>query len=170
MQLSALPLIQPKEPTLMFQWFSHLCRSYLLALVATLCLLPIQAHAASYVSVKGATVNVRAQPSTRAAVQWQLDRGYPLRVLQKKGKWLQVADYEATLGWLFAPLTSTTPHRIVTAPKARLRAGPGTRHRILTTLQQGEILRTLETRKGWALVRIASGTQGWIARSLTWGW
>ncbi len=154
----------------MFQLFSHLYRSWLLALLATVCLLPLQAHAASYVSVKGATVNVRAQPTTRAAVQWQLDRGYPLRVLQKKGQWLQVADYEATLGWLFAPLTNTTPHRIVTAPKARLRAGPGTSHRILTTLQQGEILRTLETRNGWVLVRLANGTQGWMARSLTWGW
>lgn len=154
----------------MSQWFSHLCRSWLLALAATVYLLPLQAHAARYVSVKGAIVNVRAQPTTQAAVQWQLDRGYPLRVLQKKGQWLQVADYEATLGWVFAPLTNTTPHRIVTAPKARLRAGPGTKHRTLTTLQQGEILRTLTTRNGWVLVRLADGAQGWMARSLTWGW
>lgn len=133
--------------------------------------LPVAVHAADYASVRGATVNVREQPGTSAPVLWKLDRGYPLKIKQKKGQWLKVADFEATLGWIYAPLTSTTPHRIVTAPRARLRAGPGTRHRILGTLAQNEILRTLATRGGWVQVRRgANGQKGWVAKRLTWGW
>lgn len=150
---------------------SRLIRPFLAALATAALTLPVAAHAANYVSVRGATVNVREQPSTSAPVLWKLDRGYPLKIRQKKGQWLKVADFEATLGWIYAPLTSSTPHRIVTAPKARLRAGPGTGHRILATMQQNEILRTLGTRGGWVHVRRALNAQkGWVAKRLTWGW
>ncbi|MEB2347521.1 MAG: SH3 domain-containing protein [Comamonadaceae bacterium] len=138
-------------------------------LVAAL-ILPLAAHAAGYVSVRGSTIHVRAQPGTHAPIRWELDRGYPLRVRQKRGQWLQVADREATLGWVYAPLTGKAPHRIVTAPRARLRAGPGTGQRILATLQRNEILRTLATRGAWAQVQRASGQRGWVATRLTWGW
>lgn len=137
--------------------------------IAALALSPA-AQAADYVSIKGHAVNVRAQPSTRSSVEWELDNGYPLRVRQRKGQWLQVADHEATLGWVYAPLTRRTPHRIVTAARARLRAGPGTRHRILATLQGHEILRTLSTRGDWVQVQRQGGDRGWVARRLTWGW
>lgn len=146
-------------------------RHLLVALATAALTLPVAAHAADYVSVRGATVNVREQPGTSAPVLWQLDRGYPLKIKQKKGQWLKVADFEATLGWIYAPLTSSTPHRIVTAPKANLRAGPSTHQRILATMQQNEILRTLGTRGGWVQVRRALNDQkGWVAKRLTWGW
>lgn len=131
---------------------------------------PLAAQAAEFVSIKGNAVNVRAQPSTRAPVQWELDQGYPLRVQQKKGRWLKVADFEATLGWVYAPLTEHTPHRIVTASRARLRAGPGTGQRILATLAGNEIVRTLTTRGGWVQVQRSNGQRGWVAKRLTWGW
>lgn len=163
------PKTQPKEHYNVSRLYRHITR--LILFVATSMALPMAALAANYVSVQGSTVNVRAQPGTKAPVQWELDRGYPLRVTQKKGQWLQVADYEATLGWVYAPLTNKTPHRIVTAPSARLRAGPGTRHRILGTLEQNEILRTLQTRGAWVRVqRSADGRKGWVAKRLTWGW
>jgi len=132
--------------------------------------LPLAAQAAEYVSIRGNAIHVRAQPGTHSPIRWELDDGYPLRVLRKKGRWLKVADHEATLGWVYAPLTRRTPHRIVTVPTARLRAGPGTGHRILATMQHNEILRTLATRGKWAQVQREDGQRGWVARRLTWGW
>lgn len=132
--------------------------------------LPLAAQAAEYVSIHGNAVNVRAQPGTHAPIQWELDNGYPLRVLAKKGRWLKVADHEATLGWVYAPLTRHAPHRIITAPSARLRAGPATGQRILATMQRNEIVRTLTTRGGWVRVQRAGGQRGWVATRLTWGW
>ncbi len=144
-------------------------RLAILLLASTL--LPITgAQAADYVSVNAHDVNVRQQPTTRAQAEWVLDRGYPLRVLERRGKWLKVADHEATLGWIHAPLTSKTPHRIVSARRANLRAGPSTGQRLLATLERGETLRTLGTRGGWVRVQRENGQRGWISARLTWGW
>lgn len=140
-----------------------------LALAAPL-LAPATAGAREFVSIKSNAVNVRAQPTTRSDTRWELGRGYPLQVEQRRGQWLKVRDFEESLGWVFAPLTSKTPHRVVTAPSARLRAGPGTQHKIVGTLQQHEVVRSLGQSGAWAKVQRDGGQKGWVARRLTWGW
>lgn len=128
------------------------------------------AQAQQYVSIKGSSVNVRETPSTRSATLWELSDGYPLRVTQRKGNWLKVRDYEEPLGWVYAPLTSKTPHMVVTARTANLRAGPGPSHRVVGKLQQHEVVRTLKKSGTWAHVQREGGQKGWVARSLAWGW
>ncbi|WP_406622406.1 SH3 domain-containing protein [Acidovorax sp. SDU_ACID1] len=139
------------------------------AFAAALCL-PAIAQAREFVSIHGNTVNVRTQPTTRSATAWELGRGYPLQVEQRKGQWLKVRDHEETLGWVFAPLTAKTPHRVVTARTANLRAGPGTQHKRVGQLEQHEVMRTLGRSGTWAQVQRASGQKGWVAQRLTWGW
>ena len=34
----------------------------------------------------------------------------------------------------------------------------------------GEVLRALDQRDRWVKVRTDAGVQGWVARSLLWGW
>ena len=128
------------------------------------------AEAREFVSIKGKTVNVRAQPNTRSATQWELGSGYPLQVQQRKGRWLQVRDFEEPLGWVHAPLTSKTPHRVVTARSANLRASASGNAKIVGKLQQHEIVRTLQNSGTWAQVKTSSGKTGWVAKNLTWGW
>lgn len=132
--------------------------------------LPSAAQAQEFVSVKGDTVNVRAQPQARAQVQWELSKGYPLQVTARQGNWLKVRDYESALGWVYRPNTSTQAHHVVKARTANLRNGPGADHRVVGKLEQHEVVRTLEKRAGWAKVRSQGGTQGWVARNLLWGW
>ena len=133
-------------------------------------LMPAGVQAREFVSIKGNAVNVREKPSTRSATLWELGRGYPLQVQQRKGQWLKVRDYEASLGWVHAPLTSKTPHRVVTARVANLRAGPGQGHKVVGKLDQHEVVRTLGKQDDWAQVRRESGQRGWVAKRLTWGW
>jgi len=140
-----------------------------LALAAPL-LAPSVAQAAEFVSIKGNVVNVREKPTTRSDTLWELASGYPLQVRERRGKWLRVRDYEATLGWVFAPLTQKTPHRVVTAPTVNLRSKPSTGSRIVGKLEQHEIVRTLGTRGSWARVQRDGGQTGWVASRLTWGW
>lgn len=136
----------------------------LLALFAT------QASAQTFVSVKGHSANVREQPSTRAAVLWELGRGYPLKVQQRKGQWLKVRDHEASLGWIHNSVTGKSPHRIVSARTANLRSGPGEKHRSLGKLERDEVVRTLSQSGQWVHVEREGGTKGWVAKRLTWGW
>ncbi|RYF53174.1 MAG: peptide-binding protein [Comamonadaceae bacterium] len=145
-----------------------------LALSALLCagllLTAATAQAQSFVSIKGSSVNVRETPSTRSDTLWELGSGYPLQVTQRKGSWLRVRDFESTLGWVYAPLTAKTPHMVVTARTANLRAGPGQRHKVVGKLEQHEVVRTLKKQDGWAHVQRDGGQKGWVARRLAWGW
>lgn len=145
-----------------------------LASVATVSALPGTAaaapRAAEFVSIQGAAVNVREKPTTRSATLWEMGRGYPLQITQRKGQWLRVKDFEGPMGWVYAPLTSKAPHMVVTARSANLRAGPGTQHRRVGTLEQHEVVKTLKKSGIWAQVQREGGQKGWIARRLAWGW
>lgn len=145
--------------------------SALIALTAlSTSLMPAAAQAQEFVSIKGNSVNVREKPSTRSSTQWELSKGYPLQVTQRKGQWLRVKDYEATLGWVHAPLTSKSPHMVVTARTANLRSGPGQKHGRVGQLKQYEVLQTLKKQGSWAQVQRSNGQSGWVAKNLVWGW
>ena len=138
--------------------------------VLTTTLAPAAAHAREFVSVKGASVNVRQQPTTRSATLWELGKGSPRQVVQRKGQWRRVRATESTRGWVHAPLTGKTPHMVVTGRTANLRAGPGQKHRVVGKLAELEVVRTLKKQGSWAHVQRDNGQKGWVARSLTWGW
>lgn len=121
------------------------------------------------VSVDGENVNMRAGPSKRAKVLWRLGSGYPLKVLERKGSWLRVVDFENDKGWVARSLTSRTPHAIVKSPRANLRAGPGTRYRVLGKASYGDVFEVLEKRKSWVQVQDEDDRKAWIARRLLWG-
>jgi uncharacterized protein YgiM (DUF1202 family) len=136
------PVSVPRNQRRAARWLAAAATA-LAALTTTLA--PAIAQAREFVSVKGASVNVRQQ-------------------------WLRVKDNETTLGWVHAPLTGKTPHMVVTARTANLRAGPGQNHRVVGRLDELEVVRTLGKQGSWAHVQRDSGQKGWVARSLTWGW
>ena len=148
--------------------FSHFLAAASLALGA---LAPQLASAApAYVSIKGESVNIREKPNARSTTLWELGRGYPLQVTQRQGQWLKVRDFESSLGWVHSPMTAKTPHMVITARTANLRSGPGQNFKRLARLEQHEVVRTLKKSGSWAQVRRENGQQGWIAKSLGWGW
>jgi SH3-like domain-containing protein len=125
----------------------------------------------SMVSVTGSVLNMRSGPSTNTDVLWELKKGYPLQVIQRKGRWLKVRDFEGDTGWVAKSLTGRTPYHIVRVGVANVRSGPSTRNRIVGKVEQGELLRTREKRGGWVRVDRQGGRKGgWISRKLVWGW
>lgn len=122
------------------------------------------------VSIKAPIVNMRSGPSTRSEVQWQLTKGYPLQVLKRQGRWLQVRDFENDRGWVTRSLTGSTPYHIVTSRIANIRRGPGTEHRIIGKAERYELMRTRGKKADWVRVERADGLRGWMAKRLLWGW
>lgn len=141
-----------------------------LCLTASLVFATSAALAAEHVSVARSQVNLRSGPGTQHQADWLLAKGYPLLVLQRKGAWLQVKDVDGDRGWVYRTLTNKVPHHVVKAERATLRKGPGTQHPKITTLEQGEVLRTRQKTKRWVKVETSDGLKGWVARSLLWGW
>jgi SH3-like domain-containing protein len=127
------------------------------------------AHAQEMVSIAGSTVNMRDAPSLDSTVLWELQRGYPLQVTERRGDWLAVKDFEDDTGWVARALTSDEPYHIVKGKSLNLRQGPGTEHGVVAELGQGELLKTLEKRDEWVRVERYDGATGWVARRLVWG-
>lgn len=126
-------------------------------------------QAQTMVSVKGSTLNMREGPGTHTAVLWELKRGYPLQITERKGSWVRVRDFEGDTGWVARSLTGNTPHHVVKSKVANVRSGPGTQHRIVGKVEYGELLRTREKRADWVRVERGEGVSGWIAKRLLWG-
>jgi len=131
-------------------------------------LAPTQAR--EMVSIKGSIVNMRSGPSIKSDVQWELMKGYPLQVLKRRGRWLQVRDFEGDRGWVARSMTSKTPYHIVKSNIANIRQGPSTRHQITGKVERFDVLRTREKKAGWVRVERQDGLKGWISKKLLWGW
>lgn len=145
-------------------------RFVLVVVVGLFTVLGGAAIAREMVSIKGKVVNLRAAPSLRATVAWELQRGYPLEVLQRKGDWLQVRDFENDRGWIARSTAAKTPHHVVKAKVANLRSGPSERSRVVGKAQRLEVLRTLQKKGAWVQVQRSNGEKAWVSRSLLWGW
>ncbi|MFM9428980.1 SH3-like domain-containing protein [Variovorax sp. GrIS 2.14] len=143
---------------------------HLFILLAICWLATPAALATEMVSSAGNTVYMRAGPGTGYAARWTVDKGYPFKVLARKGKWLKVIDFERDSGWVYGPLTNTTRHHIVSASSATLRAAPNARSAVVLKARNGDVLRTLRQRGRWIQVRHETGLAGWVIKSRVWGW
>ncbi len=138
------------------------------ALGAAVC---ASAWAQELVSVRNANVNLRAEPNLQAEVLWKLTQGYPLQVLETRGNWLRVQDFEGDKGWIASSVTARTPHHIVKGTSINLRAGPGTQHAVVGKAVYGDVLRTARRQGDWVQVQQPNGGgTAWVASSLLWGW
>lgn len=143
--------------------------STFLALVALLAVAS-PGMAQRMVSIASEDVNMRTGPGTKYETDWTLGRGYPLKVIGRQGKWLKVSDFENDRGWVYGPLTGSTPMHIVKAKVANMRSQPTTDSRIIGKVAYGNVLKTLERRESWVKVQREGGLRGWIAKRLLWGW
>ena len=137
-------------------------------------LFSISSAFAKMVSVVGDNVNLRSGPGTKYSVKWKYGSGFPLKVLEERGGWLKVEDFEGDSGWLYEKLTSQNGHMIVKVhknqnTKINIRSGPGTKYKIVGKAYYGVVFKTIKQQNGWAQVKHDSGLEGWIKRSLLWG-
>ncbi|WP_422085938.1 SH3 domain-containing protein [Variovorax sp.] len=128
------------------------------------------APSSQMVSAAVPTLNMRTGPGQRYETHWTVSKGYPFRVIGRKGDWLRVSDFENDKGWVYRPMTSKTPHHVVKAKVANLRRAPNARGPVVKKAGYGDVLRTIERRGDWIKVRHEGGATGWVQKRLTWGW
>ena len=139
----------------------------LLAL-ALLYLSSLPALAAEFVSVKKDGVNVRSGPDTRKEVLWEVFKGFPLQVVEHKGEWAQVVDFEGDRGWVYAPLLSDAHTVIIKVSTANMRVGPGKSYEVIATVKYGVVFQPVDADGEWIKVKHEDGTTGWIHKDLLW--
>jgi SH3-like domain-containing protein len=139
-------------------------------LLVSLLLIPSTLAHAQMVSIARSKVDLRDGPGRNHVVLWELGRGFPLQVIDRKGDWLRVMDFENDSGWVLAKLVNKQPHVVVKKERSNIRSGPGSTHKIVGRSAYGEALRTLQHGKGWVRVEHDNGIVGWVRKDLVWGW
>lgn len=145
-------------------------RSILIALAAMLILalaLPVAATA-EYVSVQRDKINIRSGPGTNHEILWEVFRGFPLKILERRGNWARIVDFENDQGWIYTPLVNRTKSVIVQVNIANLRVGPGANFEVIASVRYGVLFEPLERRQDWIRVKHADGTTGWMSDRLLW--
>lgn len=142
----------------------------LILLLGALLVLATDVLAAQWLSVDGNRVNMRKGPSTKNQVIYTLGRYYPLEVLEKKGSWYRVRDFENDRGWIHSSVVATQVRGvIVSSKKVNVRSEPTTDAQIRFRTDYGVAFRVLDSRSGWVKVKHPQGHTGWIYGKLLWG-
>jgi SH3-like domain-containing protein len=124
---------------------------------------------AETVSVKSDGINVRTGPSTDDQIAMELFQGYPLKVVEKKGDWLKISDFENDSGWIHKSLVGPGNTVIVNAQKTiNMRSEPKTSGAIVANIERGVVLTKISSKGDWVKVKHAKGTEGWIHKTLLW--
>ena len=134
---------------------------------ALICASTVSVMAAEFVSVIKDGVNLRSGPETKYEVLFQLPKGYPLKVQERKGKWLKVSDYENDRGWIYSSLVSKTRYVIVKVKDGNVRSGPGTKYDKIGKVVRDVILKRIDRKGDWIKVSHPQLT-GWVHKQLVW--
>ena len=139
------------------------------------CILVPTIASAEILYVKTKSLNLRTGPGKDYGIACQYGKGFPLRVLEKKGDWVKVSDFENDVGWASKQLLAGKPsHAVVKAnrnvnKKINIRSGPGTRYKTVGQAYYGVVFTVLGKEAEWRKVRHESGLVGWVQQDLLWG-
>jgi len=132
------------------------------------CLAGGMAAAQERMAIRSAVANIRSGPNTDEAVLWQAEQYYPVIILEKKGDWRRIRDFEGDQGWVHASLLGPIKSVIVTTNRCNIRMGPGTQYDVAFTVDKGIPFKVLRTKGQWLEVQHADGDSGWIHKGLVW--
>lgn len=128
---------------------------------------PFVAH---YVSVRGATANLREGPSYAHKILWVYQhRDYPLKVIASYDAWRRVKDVDGTVGWMHhTQLSERRTVLFIGFVRSPLREGDDPKSKVVAYAQPGVVAR-LKACKPSACQVEADGTAGWVDKRNIWG-
>ncbi len=128
------------------------------------------APSSEMMSVAARQANVRSGPGAGHEVVWRAVRFYPLEVLDREGAWVRVSDYEKDEGWVHGSVLTKTPAVVVVARKANIREGAGAGFPVRWEVDKEYPLKVVSADGAWLEVTDEDGLDGWIHKSVTWGY
>ena len=132
--------------------------------------LPSSAYMAS---IKTENVKLYESPTLDATVVFELSAYYPVRVSKVEGDWSKISDDSHLTGWVMNEDLSKDRTLMVRRFRINLRATPSKRAAVVDKLYKDQVVALLEIKGSWCRVRLVDppdGPQGWVSKSLLWGW
>ncbi|MBT8357676.1 MAG: SH3 domain-containing protein [Deltaproteobacteria bacterium] len=123
---------------------------------------------AERLAVSSDTANIRSGPGTNHDIMWKVEKYHPIFIIKKTDVWYQFRDFESDEGWIHKSLVNKTPTVITKSDTSNIRSGPGTKNKILESVEKGIPYKVLNKKGKWLHIQHADGTKGWIHKSLVW--
>ena len=140
----------------------------MLAITAVLLILPGLVFAQERLSLTAGIANIRSGPGTEYDVLWQVEQYHPFIIIEKKGDWYKIKDFENDEAWLYKSLLGKIEAVITIKEKCNIRSKPDTKSQVLFTVEKGVPFRVLERKENWIKIEHADGDVGWIYKTLVW--
>ncbi len=123
-------------------------------------------------SIGKENVNVRNAPSLNAKVLFQIPFGYPVEVIETKGSWVEIKDYEDDTGWVYQPLINRNVQTVlVISDLVNIRQGPGLNYKVVDQVEHGNIYKLFEEKGQWVKIGfyLENKEIGWVRSDLVYG-
>jgi len=120
-------------------------------------------------SVNVPTANFRSGPSTKHDILFTATKYFPVTVLETKGDWVRVIDFEKEESWVAKRLLTQTPTVVVEVKKGNVRDAPSIKGEVLDKVEYGEVFRIVKTDGRWMRIATPKNVIGWVRDDLTWG-
>ncbi len=123
---------------------------------------------AQRMAVSASIGNVRVGPGTKYDIIWQVERNFPIKVVEKSGAWYRFRDFEGDEGWIHTSLVAKFASVVTIKENCNIRSGPGVRFTSLGVVDKGIPFKVLKRKGAWIEVEHADGDGGWIYKTLVW--
>lgn len=120
-------------------------------------------------SVRVPIANFRAGPSTDDAILFTATRYFPVQVVEKKGSWVRIRDFEKEEAWIASRLLGSTPALVIDVKKGNVRDEPSLDGDVVDEVVYGEVFRIVSRKGCWLEIATPKKVLGWVRDDLTWG-
>jgi SH3-like domain-containing protein len=121
---------------------------------------------AERMTIIATVANIRSGPNAKSDILWKVEKYYPILVIS--GSWYQFRDFEEDAGWVHKSLVGKVKAVITKKDLCNIRSRPGTKEKIIFTVEKGIPFKVLKRKNRWLNVEHADGDKGWIHDSLVW--
>jgi SH3-like domain-containing protein len=108
-------------------------------------------------------------PSVRGNKLFIVGRDLPVEIISTDGTWTKVRDSGGTLAWIERKSLADKRTLIVTAQPAAVHERAENNSPVVFQAQQGVLLDLVGSAGGWAQVRHADGSGGYVRINQVWG-
>ena len=140
----------------------------LFALISIVLSAPQDIFAQQRMTITGKIANLRSGPGTNHDILWQIEQFHPFIVIEKKGNWYHIRDFENDTAWVHESLVGNIESVITITGKCNIRSGPSTKNPIVFTTETGVPFKVLKKQGNWLNIEHADGDVGWIHNTLVW--
>lgn len=136
--------------------------------IAVIFILPCTVFSTQRLSVSVKIANMRSGPGEEHPEMWQVEKYHPLVVVEKKGSWYKVKDFEGDMAWIYSSLLDDTQSVITVKDECNVRSKPAMDGQVLFKVEKGIPFKVLEKKDNWIKIKHADNDIGWIYNTLVW--